>query len=129
MAATLIQYGLTNKRINREPIDCETVLASYTLLKSYTGQNPSEGQVYDGLITSVINSESSYTSEKYQDIPDYNVPAAGPWYIRTSYNGSSSSYTADRVLTNKEVKSYVGHVRDSIESSVSYAIFSWGHLT
>lgn len=129
MAATVIQYGLTNKRINREPIDAETVLSSYVLLQSYTGINPSQGQVYDGFITSVLSLDNTYTGESHQEIPTYKVPAAGPWYIRTSYSGNNASYTGDRILTNYETKSYVGHVKTAIETEIEEVVFSWGHLT
>lgn len=110
MSATLIQYGLTNKRINREPIDAESVLTTYSELTSYCGTAPSNGHLYDGFITSIITSETKYSPEHYDSIPNYKVSYAGPWYIRNSYVGGKGSYTGDRILTNSEIKSYIGYV-------------------
>ena len=68
MAATQVQCGVTNNRINREPIDSESVVYSYSNLADKLSAR--SGFIYGGLITSVINDE-----EKEKN---------GPWYI--SYN-------------------------------------------
>ena len=85
MAATQVQCGVTNNRINREPIDSESVVYSYSNLADKLSAR--SGFIYGGLITSVINDE-----EKEKN---------GPWYI--SYNKDVlNSYTADRIVLQSE---------------------------
>ena len=55
MAATQVQCGVTNNRINREPIDSESVVYSYSNLADKLSAR--SGVIYGGLITSVINDE------------------------------------------------------------------------
>lgn len=85
MAATQIQYGITNNRINREPIDSESVVYSYdALIEKVNAQN---GFFYGGLVTSVVNDENSYKN--------------GPYYI--SYDPNVlNSYSADRIVLKSE---------------------------
>ena len=119
MGATHIQCGVTNHRINREPLDAESVLYSYSHLQSELAMKDKtqtrEGALYAGMITSVINdSEEAYN---------------GPWYISYQINSGQVSYNADRLPTNTEVNSYVGGVKTEIENEVNEVVFSWGHLT
>lgn len=92
MAATQVQCGVTNNRINREPLDNETVLYSYADLIERIQPNGAastkKGFFYGGLITSVINDENA----------SYN----GPWYISYEVSGSQIAYHASRISTKEE---------------------------
>jgi hypothetical protein len=85
MAATQIQCGVTNNRINREPIDSESVIYSYdALMQKVRAEN---GFLYGGQVTSVVNDLDSYRN--------------GPYYI--SYNPEIlNSYSADRIVLKSE---------------------------
>ena len=90
MAAKQEQYGITNWRINREPIDAETVHLTYSdvqnkLVPNSTGIIP--GAFYGGLITSVTS--------------DSNDAYNGPWYI--SVNQDKVSYLAERIPLRSEI--------------------------
>ena len=118
MSATHIQCGVTNHRINREPLDAESVLYSYSYLKSKlemkNDTQTKEGALYAGMITSVIN----------DDIDSHN----GPWYVSYQINSGKVSYNADRLPTNTEVGSYVNDVKIEVENEVYNVAFTWGHL-
>ena len=118
MGATHIQCGITNHRINREPLDAESVIYSYSYLQDKlemrSRTQTKEGALYAGMITSVINDDES----------SYN----GPWYISYAINNSIVSYSADRILTNQEIKSYVASVKEEIENEVNETIYTWGVL-
>lgn len=122
MGATHIQCGITNHRTNREPLDAESVLYSYSCLQNRLAMKDEtqthEGALYAGMITSIINDDEA----------SYN----GPWYISYQISGDEVeqvSYNADRLPTSTEVNSYVGGVKTEIENEVNEVLFSWGHLT
>lgn len=106
--ATHIQCGVVNHRINREPLDADSVVFSYSDLKDRIDGR--EGAFYAGMVTAVTNDEDT----------TYN----GPWYV--SYQ-TPTSYSADRILTKTEVMSYVDDVKQSVEEEV-HSVISWGHL-
>lgn len=91
MPAIQTQYGLSNWRINREPIDAETVHLAYSdmqnkLVPNSTGIIP--GAFYGGLITSVTN--------------DNNNAYNGPWYISVNKQ-NRVSYLAERIPVRSEI--------------------------
>lgn len=96
MPATKGQYGITNYRINREPIDAETVFLTYQDIKdrletNESGNGTTLGAFYGGLITSVTS--------------DTNIAYNGPWYISYSVSKKDNkdwvTYSATRIpLTN-----------------------------
>ena len=91
MGAKQEQYGISNWRINREPIDAETVHLAYSdmqnkLVPNSTGIIP--GAFYGGLITSVTN--------------DNNNAYNGPWYISVNKQ-NRVSYLAERIPVRSEI--------------------------
>ena len=91
MAAKQEQYGITNWRINREPIDAETVHLTYSdmqnkLVPNSIGIIP--GAFYGGLITSVTS--------------DSNDAYNGPWYISVNKQ-NRVSYLAERIPLRSEI--------------------------
>ena len=91
MPAIQTQYGLSNWRINREPIDAETVHLAYSyiqnkLVPDSTGNIP--GAFYGGLITSVTS--------------DSNDAYNGPWYISVNKQ-DGVSYLAERIPLRSEI--------------------------
>jgi hypothetical protein len=106
MAATKVQCGVTNQRINREPLDAESVMYSMEQLNKATQMKDKvhtvSGVVYAGMITSIINDKDESNN--------------GPWYISYNISNNQVSYLKDRILTKSE--SY-----NAIESAIS-----WGHL-
>ncbi len=118
MAATHIQCGVTNHRINREPLDAESVMYSYSYLQSRLAMKNKtqtrEGALYAGMITSVIN--------------DNNTAYNGPWYVSYQINSDQVSYHADRLPTKTEMNSYVDSVKVEIENEINDLVFAWGHL-
>lgn len=107
MAATKVQCGITNRRINREPLDAESVMYSIDDLNNATQMvdnvHTVSGAVYAGMITSVINDKDD----------DNN----GPWYISYAVSNNQVSYIKDRILTKTESYNAIKHIA-----------FSWGHL-
>ena len=116
MGATHIQTGVVNHRINREPLDAESVMNSYEDLLSYvesTGNGTTaEGAFYAGHVTAVVNDMQSA----------YN----GLYYISYGFNEQGHlAYTANRMASSYEVDQDI----IECEETVYNTIFGWGHLT
>lgn len=107
MGVTHIQCGVTNHRINREPLDAESVMFSYDALRRHVEKQrhseTTEGAFYAGLYTSVISDENDA----------YN----GPYYISYEVSGEEVSYTAERLVNSYEM-----------DTTVYTVCFDWGHL-
>ena len=108
MAATHIQSGITNHRINREPLDAETINLSYAgmIENIKTGDNGGtiKGAFYKGLVTTVNEDPDS----------SYN----GLWLItgvRDEERGEYA-YSAAKIATKEEL------------DNTAELIFDWGHL-
>jgi hypothetical protein len=120
MAATKVLYGQTNYRINREPIDAESVVSTYSDIERKTGcATHAEGALYPGMIVAVVNDEDE--------------SLRGPYYISYESDGHSPmSYTKERIMMKSDVESYIGDVvidvNDEIEDSIDELLFDWGHL-
>lgn len=99
MAATKFQYGGTLHRINREPLDDESVLHSYSDLIDRTSpgdkQNRTKvGKFYAGFYTAVVDDENA----------SYN----GPYYISYTKTGTAGntviSYHHNKIVCDEEVR-------------------------
>ena len=113
MGATHIQCGVVNHRINREPLDSETVNTTYEAMYDHIRGNGEggtyTGSFYAGLITSVTG--------------DQDASLNGPYYI--SYKDSSkSSYVASKLITEPELEEAVEEAVSEVSGITSY----WGHL-
>ena len=113
MTATHIQCGVVNHRINREPLDAETVNTTYAELVRHIEPGnlggTYTGSFYAGLVTSVTC--------------DDNQGLNGPYYV--SYKDSyRDSYTAEKIITEPELAYAVEQVVEEITGVTSY----WGHI-
>ena len=120
MGATKIQYGQTNYRINREPIDAESVITTYSGLVSKTGPaDDAEGALYPGMIVAVTE--------------DQDESKRGPYYISYETTSEGTAYTKDRIPLRSELDHDVDIVKEEleneIEDSVNELMFNWGHLS
>lgn len=119
MGATKVQYGQTNYRINREPIDAESVITTYSGLEAKTGLvEDAEGALYPGMIVAVTE--------------DQDTSLRGPYYISYEISESGMTYVSDKLSTQKEVSSYlneaVSYINENIEESINELMFNWGVL-
>ena len=113
MSATHIQCGIVNHRVNREPLDVDSVLAYDDLINGITRDiavgSTKSGALYAGMITAVVEDpESAYSA--------YN----GPYYISYSNGNESLSYNATRLVLSNDI--------DDVEEDVSKTLFGWGVL-
>lgn len=115
MSATKAQLGTSFYRINREPIDGESVLYSYSDILDRVDRlgptNTKKGAFYAGFITSVTN--------------DADQAYNGPWYISYTQGGGTVTYVADRIWQKEEIRSYVNATRELIEWEVNTYVLSW----
>lgn len=113
MPATKGQYGITNYRINREPIDAETVFLTYQDIKdrletNESGNGTTLGAFYGGLITSVTS--------------DTNIAYNGPWYISYSVSKKDNkdwvTYSATRIPLTNDIEA----IKTDLANRVSYML-------
>lgn len=116
MSATHIQCGVVNHRINRQPLDAESVLYSYSdiLERTHAIKNgvTKKGALYAGMFTSVINdNEEAYN---------------GPYYISYGVDDETGylSYFPNRLSSTYELNEAV----DEVEEEVNTVLFGWGTL-
>ena len=134
MAATKVQYGQTNYRINREPIDAESIWENYAKLEECLGDmRTAKGALYPGM-TVAVNSDPD---------PEKN----GLYLIGLQSDGFVFNYIAKRILTKAEIEhlfeveeeQIIEHTEEYIQEKVSEAtqdikeyvddmLFNWGHL-
>lgn len=98
--ATLVQSGVKYKRINREPLDAESVFMTYSELERRLGPE-AIGTLYDGMILSVTDDEDD----------SYNCA----WLIRwqkPEEGVPENTYYATKIVDEDFVRDLIG----------------WGHL-
>lgn len=114
MSATHIQCGIVHHRVNREPLDADSVLSYEGLIDGITRDttegSTKSGALYAGMITAVVEDpKSAYSS--------YN----GPYYISYNANGEESlSYSAERLALLSDI--------NDVEEDINETIFDWGTL-